>query len=212
MSNEAAAFNEITGIPTDQQLWLNVRNGNRDAYTIIFQKYHHTLYNYGCKLSANSSIVEDAVQDVFIDIWRLRSNLAENVTSVKFYLYRALRRRIHLGSEKFPVHDEISLLPEHLMPLTHSNSEKILIEHESVLVMEQKVQELLAGLPERQLEAITLRYFDDFSVEEIAHIMGVNEKSVRNFLYRALTTLRESQKIFISTLTFSLITFLTLIF
>jgi RNA polymerase sigma factor (sigma-70 family) len=212
MGKAAAAFIETTVERTDQQLWLQVRNGDREAYTIIFQKYHHTLYNYGCKLSANSAVVEDAVQDVFIDIWRLRSNLAENITSVKFYLYRALRRRIHLGSEKFPVHDEICLLPDHLLPFNHSDSEHILIAHESVLAMEQKVQELLAGLPERQLEAITLRYFDDFSVDEIAHIMGVSEKSVRNFLYRGLTTLRESRKIFCSVLILSLIPLLALFF
>jgi len=212
MLRDDTTFDVIQSALTDQQLWALIRAGDRLAYTIIFEKYHRTLYNYGCKLSSNSAVVEDAVQDVFIDIWRLRNNLTEDITSVKFYLYRALRRRIHQGSEKFPVHDELMLMPEHLMPVSNLTSEKILIEHESISLMKKRVQELLSFLPERQLEAITLRYFDDFNVEEIAHIMGVSEKSVRNFLYRALATLRQSKQIFISTLIFSLISLLNLFF
>ena len=176
----------------DQILWQGIREGDREAFTLIFDKYHHTLYNYGCKLTRDSAIIEDAVQDVFIDVWRLRANLAEYPTSVKFYLYRALRRRIHLGVEKFPVTDEISNLGDHLLPFTNANSEKVLIEIEAFAEMEKRVQKLLATLPERQVEAITLRYFDEFKTDEIAHIMGVSEKSVRNFIYRALNTLRQN--------------------
>jgi RNA polymerase sigma factor (sigma-70 family) len=184
-----------TGETKDHDLWLRIRMGDEQAFTVIFEKYHRTLYNYGSKLSTNSSLVEDAVQDVFIDIWRLRNNLAENVTSVKFYLYRALRRRIHVAVDKTPFMEEIALLDEVETPTNHTNSESILIEHESSSMRAKRIQELLAQLPERQMEALTLRYFDEFSIEEIADIMGVNEKSVRNFIYKALTALRQNKGI-----------------
>ncbi|WP_229253697.1 RNA polymerase sigma factor [Dyadobacter sp. NIV53] len=175
---------------TDQELWTGIRQGDELCFTIIFDRYHGTLYNYGCKLSANSAIVEDAVQDVFIDIWRLRNNLTDNIISIKFYLYRALRRRINVSHDKFPVTEEITMLQDQEMPATISNSETMLIEGESTSIMAKRIQELICRLPERQVEALTLRYFDDFSIGEIARIMGVNEKSVRNFIYKALTSLR----------------------
>ncbi|OJV16877.1 MAG: RNA polymerase subunit sigma-24 [Dyadobacter sp. 50-39] len=197
-----------TGETKDHDLWRRIRMGDEQAFTAIFEKYHRTLYNYGSKLSPNSSLVEDAVQDVFIDIWRLRHNLAEHVTSVKFYLYRALRRRIHVALDKFPSMEEISELDDEDTPANHTNSEAILIEAESSSVRAQRIQELLAQLPERQLEALTLRYFDDFSIEEIAEIMGVNEKSVRNFIYKALTSLRQSREmLLISSLIFWMLLF-----
>ena len=183
-------FDTLKKGKTDQELWTAIRQGDEVAFTVIFDRYHGTLYNYGCKLSANSAIVEDAVQDVFIDIWRLRNNLTENIISIKFYLYRALRRRIHVSHDKFPVTEEITLLPEEEMPAMIINSETILIEGESTSIMTKRIHELISRLPERQVEALTLRYFDDFSIEEIARIMGVNEKSVRNFIYKALTSLR----------------------
>ncbi|MDR6803666.1 RNA polymerase sigma-70 factor (ECF subfamily) [Dyadobacter sp. BE34] len=197
-----------TGETKDHDLWQRIRVGDEQAFTTIFEKYHRTLYNYGSKLSTNSSLVEDAVQDVFIDIWRLRHNLTENVTSVKFYLYRALRRRIHVALDKFPSMEEISELDDEDTPANHTHSEAILIEAESSSARAQRIQELLAQLPERQLEALTLRYFDDFSIDEIAEIMSVNEKSVRNFIYKALTSLRQSREmLLISSLIFWVLLF-----
>jgi len=186
--------------PTDQELWLGIRDGDEQAYTLIFGRYHRTLYNYGSKLSGNSAIVEDAVQEVFIDIWRLRANLTENVTSVKFYLYRALRRRIHVATDKFPVTEELTMLPDQAMPSTYSNSETMLIQAESSTMIARKIREMLSQLPERQIEVITLRYFEDFSVEEIADIMGINEKSVRNLIYKAITSFRQTPQNFIISL------------
>ena len=197
-----------TGETKDHDLWQRIRVGDEQAFTAIFEKYHRTLYNYGSKLSTNSSLVEDAIQDVFIDIWRLRHNLTENVTSVKFYLYRALRRRIHVALDKFPSTEEISELDDEDTPANHTHSEAILIEAESSSARAQRIRELLAQLPERQLEALTLRYLDDFSIEEIAEIMSVNEKSVRNFIYKALTSLRQSREILlISSLIFWMLLF-----
>ncbi|TLV01570.1 RNA polymerase sigma factor [Dyadobacter luticola] len=187
----------FTGDKTDQQLWQEIRAGDEQAFTVIFEKYHRTLYNYGSKLSTNSAIIEDAVQDVFIDVWRLRGTLTENVTSVKFYLYRALRRRIHLAQDRFPITQELTLLDDEDTPANLADSESILIDLESSSIRAKRVREMLANLPERQIEALTLRYFDDFSIEEIAGIMGVSDKSVRNFIYKALTSLRQNRQILI---------------
>lgn len=195
--------------PTDQQLWSGIRYGNERAYTKLFERYHRTLYNYGSKLSGNTAIVEDAVQEVFIDVWRLRTNLTENVSSVKFYLYRALRRRIHVATDKFPVTEELTMLPDQDMPASYTTSETILIQSESNAMVSRKVKAMLSQLPERQMEVITLRYFDDFSVEEIAGIMGINEKSVRNLIYKAITSFRQTpQNFLISLLIFCLLVIL----
>lgn len=184
-------FETLKKNKTDQELWAGIRNSDEASFTTVFDLYHATLYNYGSKLCTNSALVEDAVQDVFIDVWRLRQGLTENITSIKFYLYRALRRRIHVGLDKFPQTEEISLLSDDNIPFSHSNSETLWIESESTTIRAVQIQALLAMLPERQIEALTLRYFEDFGTEEIARIMGVSEKSVRNFIYKALTSLRD---------------------
>lgn len=185
---------KVTCEKTDHQLWMEIQANDECSFTLLFEKYHRTLYNYGSKLTTNSAIVEDAVQDVFIDIWRLRHNLAGNVTSVKFYLYRALRRRIHKAHDKFPLTEELHSLADHSLLVNIQDSETQLIDLESSALRASRVRKLLSELPERQMEALTLRYFDDFGIDEIAQIMNVSEKSVRNFIYKALTSLRQKRQ------------------
>lgn len=174
---------------SDQELWGRVRQGDEAAYTTLFDRYHGTLYNYGCKLSPNSALVEDAVQDVFIDVWRLRKTLTQNIASIKFYLYRALRRRIHRGST-LASFGQITLIQEHELILSAADSETELIAHETSKHLERQLQISVNQLPDRQAEALTLRYYSDFTIKETALLMGVSEKSVRNFIYKALVALR----------------------
>ncbi|GAB4040009.1 RNA polymerase sigma factor [Spirosoma jeollabukense] len=187
----------------DQQLWRGLREGNELAFTAIFDRYHRTLYNYGSKLVADSALIEDAVQEVFIDVWRMRASLAEEIVSIKFYLYRSLRRRIQRIQGKYQSSENIDEIANEDGTPTSTAEETVQIEQESKAMLTRRIQELLAHLPKRQVEALTLYYYDDFSISQIAQIMDVNEKSVRNFIHRALTSLRQNRNWLIGSLLIS---------
>ena len=180
---------------SDQALWFEIKQGSEQGFTVLFDRYHATLYNYGCKLSVDSSLVEDAVQDVFIDVWRLRKTLTQEIISVKFYLFSALRRRIHRGQSNFPVNQEITQTGERYLSTTTLSSEAEYIERETNLRLAGWLYATVSQLPSRQEEVITLRYFEEFTISETARIMGVSEKSVRNFIYKALCTLRHHRPV-----------------
>ena len=57
----------------------------------------------------------------------------------------------------------------------------MLVERESSTLLTQRLNSLLGQLPARQIEAITLRYYDEFSFAETAQIMGVSEKCGQEF-------------------------------
>lgn len=179
--------------PTEQQLWQGIREGDEQAFATVFDTYHKTLYNYGRKLSSDTAVVEDAIQDVFLDIWRLRANLAPAVGSIKFYLYRSLRRKIHRTAAHQLDIEDLESIPETDALASVITGESTLLSAESEHVFTHRIQQLLANLPKRQVEALTLHYFDDFTVEEIAQLMEINEKSVRNLLYKTLALLRQNR-------------------
>lgn len=187
----------------DQQLWRGLREGNELAFTAIFDRYHRTLYNYGSKLAADSALIEDAVQEVFIDVWRMRASLSEDILSIKFYLYRSLRRRIQRIQGKYQSSENIDEIADEEATPMSITEETVQIEQESKAMLTRRIQELLAHLPKRQAEALTLYYYDDFSISQIAQIMDVNEKSVRNFIHRALTSLRQNRNWLIGSLLIS---------
>ncbi|PWJ57169.1 RNA polymerase sigma factor (sigma-70 family) [Dyadobacter jejuensis] len=181
---------------TEPQLWKAVRSGDEAAFTFLFEKYHPHLYNYGSKLTSETDLLEDAIQDVFIDIWRLREGLTEQVLSIRYYLLRCLRRRIRKGMDRHSHTDDLSAVPEEvLLAQSLGDTEQLMIAAESEGQRKEMVQKLINSLPQRQLEAITLRYYEGLSNEQIAQMMGVSQKSVRNFLYKALTHMRLAQEL-----------------
>ena len=172
---------------SDIVLWQAFKNGNREAFSELYQRYVRVLYNYGMHFILDEELVQDAVQELFIDIWRLRSTLADT-TSVKFYLFRSLRRKIHLAMDRksnyIRINDEDG---DENLP----SAEEVLIQNESLTFDIKKLQHYLTILPPRQYEVIRLRFFEESSWTEIAHIMDIDEQSVRNLVQRAVNKLRQ---------------------
>ncbi|GAB3985569.1 sigma-70 family RNA polymerase sigma factor SigK [Spirosoma daeguense] len=173
---------------SDEQLWNALKQDDQSAFAELYQRFHATLYSYGYKIVANASLIEDAIQDLFVDLWRMRRSLSA-ADSVKFYLFRSLRRKIHLLGEQ-ENRLETAHFDDAIQP-ADSSIEQLLIGQEQESQLTQRLTQAIAQLPLRQQEVVTLRFYQNFKNEEIAQIMGITEKSVRNTLHKALTHLRD---------------------
>ena len=187
-SCKEAAASPSSSPPEDLQPWKNFRAGNRQAFVLLYYQHIDALYHYGERLSPDKALIEDCLQDLFAELWTRQAQLPE-VTTVKFYLFKALKRKIVKKQGQRP-----SLL---------SSSEpegydfKIVFPPEFELatydVPHHQHPELLSAINQltpRQKEAITLRFYDNFSYDEIAEIMSLSSRSVYNLTYRALAVLR----------------------
>jgi len=56
----------------------------------------------------------------------------------------------------------------------------------------RRVLEAVRGLPNRQRDCITLRYFEEFSIDQIAVTLGLSTNSVKTHLRRAMAALDRS--------------------
>lgn len=173
---------------TEYALWLQFKNGDLKAFSFIYESYIGVLFNYGRHIVHDDSLVKDAIQDLFTDLWRNRENLSPT-TSVKYYLFRSLRRRIHLATKQnnlFASLDEITFA----VPGSHTYEENIIedeLKKEQIDILRLAIRKL----PERQNEVIRLYFFDGFDFEEIAGILQVNEQSARNLFYRSINKLKQ---------------------
>ncbi|WP_369007690.1 sigma factor, partial [Kingella denitrificans] len=72
-------------------------------------------------MSSDTIIVEDAIQDLFIELWNRREGLNPEVKNIKQYLYICLRRKILLKLQGR--HGSISLddLPAFQLELSHKS-------------------------------------------------------------------------------------------
>jgi RNA polymerase sigma factor (sigma-70 family) len=160
--------------------------GDREAFGLLFRRHYSILFQYGNKICKDRTILEDCIQELFIEIWQkkpdqaLHSAKAYLLQALKFKLYKSFRSR-----KSFTTIDE----PQNLFfEMGHDN---FMIDQQEDHDKAQKILETINKLPARQKEVIYLRIYKGLSYEEVSEIMQINYQVVRNLLYQALKTFRK---------------------
>ena len=186
----------ITENRTVEQDWIAFKKGDKVAFERIYRSHAGRLLTYGYRVTSDKGVIEDSLHDLFVELWQNRERLADT-TSIRFYLFKALRYKIQRNLRR----DELTAYED----IGNSKSLMTSPSHESLLTSLELQSEQLAnlntilnGLPQRQQEAINLRYYNNFSNEEVAAIMGVNYQSACKFIYTALKKLRDNLRIAVS--------------
>ena len=175
----------------DSVVWIAFKSGDRPAFNYIFQKYVKLLYAYGGKVTKDQNLVEDCIQDLFVELWQRRDSLSD-VNSIKFYLLKSLRRRIirKLSSEKVLISQDIDTIDSYSeveYPL-----ESKMIEEQLAYEQHEKLFKAMSLLSKRQREAIYLKFYEKISYEQLAEIMNLGIKSAYNIVGKAIETLRKN--------------------
>lgn len=173
-----------------ENLWTEVREGNKQAFSALFLQNYTHLYNYGRKLYNDSSIVEDAIQDVFTTIWQTKERLSP-VSSVKAYLIISLRRRLLRMLQKERMEDPVGDDMTNIVPEIEFSADEILFESEHADILHASLVEVLNRLPNQKKEVIYLYFYSGMDYEEIARIMNLNIQTVRNYMSMALSRARD---------------------
>ena len=184
-------FESVKNLTKDQEqtLWKDMISGNKKSFEDLYNQYFQALINYGFRITKNENLIEDAVQELFISIWNNRTNLSE-VNEVKFYLFRSLKNRILRQLEK-DIFDKSEDVDVYLDLLISISEEQKKINSEQLNTNLDTLQRAIAHLPIRQQEVINLKYYHDFTLDEIAKLMNVNKQSVSNLLFRSYAILRK---------------------
>ncbi|WP_128546185.1 RNA polymerase sigma factor [Larkinella soli] len=181
------SYRTVTMAENEQLLWAQFQEGDPAAFGCLIRKYYRPLFQYSTRFTRDRAQIEDCIQDCFLYLWEHRQGLSVPV-SVKLYLLKSLRNRLLLEIKKASG-TATSTLSE--ADAETDNVEQWLIQEETGLEHLQRLKHLVARLPERQREALYLKYFEDLSNDQIAQVMGINRQSAANFLFRALGALRE---------------------
>lgn len=155
----------------------------------MYRKHITALYGYGYNQVRNRQLVEDCIQDLFMHLHLHRTTLGDT-DSIRFYLFRALRRRIAEATEKQQKKQILS--PDETGFTIVPSPESSLIQDQTVQAQHRQMVEALNQLPKRQREALYLLYFDGLNYQEVAEIMLLEVKSVYNLVYKAMIQLKNA--------------------
>jgi len=169
--------------------WIDFIRGDENAFEAIYKEHIDGLFAFGIKYHSDKETVLDCIHDLFVDLFN-NSNIAKQV-EVKFYLFSSLRRRL-LKTKTEKDRFVVNTLPEELLWTSSPELEWIKREDETVNI--QRIKKQVEMLPKRQREVLFLKYYLDFSYEEIAAIMDVSVESCRTLSYRAIKQLKADLK------------------
>lgn len=135
------------------------------------------LYRFALRYANLSAAAEDAVQDVFADLWERRSEV--EAEGARGWLIRALYRRL----VDMHRHDEVVRNAQ----VAQENEYR---QHEN-FELKDALAHALATLPEQQRMLVLLRDLEGYEYAEMAQMTGLSEQQVGVYLFRARKQLKK---------------------
>ncbi|MFC4094878.1 RNA polymerase sigma factor [Euzebyella saccharophila] len=175
----------------DLLLWDELKKGSSSALGCLYELYIDELFSFGIQYSKDRAFVMDCIHDLFFDLYKYKSKLAET-DNVKSYLFRSLRRKINKKYTRkiIPVQAENQLKMYDLQKNHVASFEDDIIRSETVDEINSKLKIALETLTNKQKKGLFLRFTQDKTYEEIADIMKTSIPTARTTIYRALKILR----------------------
>lgn len=173
----------------DTDLWLDFISGDRDAFDHIFYLHIDQLINYGKKITSNDALIDDCIQEMFLDLWLKRERLGET-NSIKYYLFKTLRRRILLAVKKESKNECF----DNEEMLNYSFDFKANLESKLSLEETSDLNQVFQVLSPIQKEVIYLKFYNGLSFDEISESLNVTKKVLYNSLSKAMLTFRKHLK------------------
>lgn len=175
----------------DIDLFAAMKEGDKDALSVLFLRYNDYLKHYGLQIVRDPSLVEECIQELFIYIFESYERLSD-VKYVKSYLFRSLRRRVLEKIQKQQRQKSADLDFAFIADFQFSE-ESLLLAEETQSETRKALVDALNNLPWRQREAVYLRYYNGLRTKEIAEIMGVANQTILNTLYQALKKIKKDK-------------------
>jgi RNA polymerase sigma-70 factor (ECF subfamily) len=191
----------VSGL-SDAEIMLRVKSGDEAAFDYLVQKYRRPMLNFMYRMSHNAAAAEDLAQEVFLRVYRSRSNYE---ASAKFttWLYR-IATNLAVNHARDTRHDR----PENTVSLDEPDdetgrmpevadnkltAEEVILRRERLAAIRKRVQ----ALPERQRMAVIMHKYQQMDYRQISEVLKLSESATKSLLFRAYEVLRQQLKEFI---------------
>lgn len=169
----------------DRELMRQVVRGDQTALEELMQRWRRPVYSLALRILRNPELAEEVSQDVFLKVWKHAAVFEDQrgafsswvLTMTHHGSIDALRRAKARGSQVTNTLDNVvaATLPSPRPSV--SGWQKL------------KLQEALETLPEKQRRVVELAYFDGYTREEMAEILGEPVGTVKTRLRDAIQRL-----------------------
>jgi RNA polymerase sigma-70 factor (ECF subfamily) len=192
----AAATGDLKAQPlgraSDEELMRRAQNGDRQAFSIVYERYSSAVLSYLYRMLGNVEDVESIGQEVFLRAYRFAPTYRypEKLSTWLFTITRNLAINNARRRKRSPVRNvtelnlegvEVSSDPYQVATRATDNVEK----QEEI----SRILKALDDLPTDQKEVIVLGVFQDLSYAQMEEITGTKAVTLRSRMFHGLRKL-----------------------
>jgi RNA polymerase sigma-70 factor (ECF subfamily) len=167
------------------------QDGQSDAFRLIVERHSGVLYGTAFLMTRNQARAEEMVQEALLLAWRgirsFKPNKSGTGSGLRSWLIRILVNRVISEGRRNRV-EETEIGPSTPEPSVEPEGEAQVLRAEERELM----GEAMSILPDEQRRALTLRYYADLTIPEIARVLGWAEGTVKSRIHRGLRRLEEA--------------------
>lgn len=169
-----------------QTILERVAAGDSPAVEECLQKYGGLVWSIARKLCPNYADAEDAVQEVFIEVWRHAGRFNPEVASESTYITMIARRRLIDRFRRRSRELDTASVREEMVKSTSRHEEQTEIEEEAA-----RAREYMQQLRPEQRQVLELSITHGLSQSQIAETINLPLGTVKTHARRGLIRLRE---------------------
>ncbi|MFN0014596.1 MAG: RNA polymerase sigma factor [Saprospiraceae bacterium] len=179
---EAATSQNAGAKPTDSELIARfLSDQNPEHFTQLYRRYAGKVFAKCISMLSDHALARDAVQDIFIKVYlnlarfNEKSSFSTWLYSITYNFCIDLIRR----KKKIPVllADDVSRISDEPIP---DIPDSVLLE-----MKQERLERVLADMPEGDRIILLMKYMDDMSIKEIADFFNKTESAIKMQIMRA---------------------------
>jgi RNA polymerase sigma-70 factor, ECF subfamily len=164
---------------SDENLIKAVAEGDSGAMQILYQRHCARVKRFVLRLTDNVSIVDDIVSEAFLDVWR-QADTFQNRSQVTTWLL-AIARNKALSMLKRACSEQLDEKATRKIEDPSDDPEIIV----SKLRRDALVHKCLKQLRPAHRQIVDLIYYQEKSVGEVAHLIGIPPSTVKTRMFYA---------------------------
>jgi RNA polymerase sigma-70 factor (ECF subfamily) len=180
------------GKSSDEELMRRTQNGDRDAYSILYERYSASVLSYLYRMLGNVEDVESIGQEVFLRAFRFAATYRypQKLSTWLFTITRNLAINHARRRKRSPVRNVTEL---NLEGADQSGDPfQVAAEATNDAEKREEIARVLAALdelPRDQKEVIMMGVFQDLSYAEMEQITGAKAVTLRSRMFHGLRKL-----------------------
>jgi len=152
------------------------------AFELLLARFKDKVFRLAFSMMRNETQAEDVAQDVFVKIWKALPGY-HGSASLSTWIYTITRNTCLTELKKRATRPTVSLHAPEMEAAADSLPSLQSADPEAGTEMD--VEALLAELPEKYRQVITLFYLEQKAYEEVAAMLGLPLGTVKTLLFRA---------------------------